>query len=72
MTLYVNTSGTVQAVTFYLNKNTLIKTQELESLEKAIKTDVLIKLRSEDIRGQDFFDIAEAVKFSRVLDKSLQ
>lgn len=72
MTLYANTSGQVLAVTFFLNKNTVITAQELENLENTIKADVWFKLRQDEIKDQDFFDIAEAVTYSRVLDKTLQ
>jgi hypothetical protein len=72
MTLYANTSGRVLAVTFFLNKNTVVTAQELEDLENTIKANVWFKLRPDEIKDQDFFDIVEAVRYSRVLDKTLQ
>lgn len=72
MQCYVNASGQILEIEFYLNKNTLITGAELQALEKAIKHDVIFKLRPQETKGGDFFVIAQAVKFSRVLNKTLQ
>lgn len=55
MTFYVNPTGRILEVSFLLSKKTLLSAQELEGLENAIKTNVSIKFRPEDIKGQDFF-----------------
>ena len=64
--------GKVLEIDFYLDKNTSITATELEALEKAIKANILFKLRPEETKGGDFFAIQQAAKFSRILDRTLK
>jgi len=72
MTFYVNPSGQVIEVSFIFNKNTAVTALELEDLEKAIKANVFIKIRPEEYKGQDFFDVGFIVVYSKVLDRTLK
>ena len=72
MTFYLAPSGKVLEVEFLLNTNTSITATELEKLEKAIKVNVWFKLRPEEIKGEDFIDIGQGVRFSRILDRTLK
>lgn len=71
-TLYVNPNGQIMEMAFLLDKNTSITATELEALEKAIKAQVSFKFRREDINGQNFVDISEAVSYKMVLDGTLK
>jgi len=70
MTFYVNTSGRILEIEFFLDKNTLVTAGELEALEKALKANVWFKLRPSEIKGQDFIDIASGVSYRRILDRT--
>jgi hypothetical protein len=72
MTFYLNPAGKVLEVEFLVDKNTTLTAKELESLEAAIKANVWFKLRPEEIKGEDFIDIGQGVRFSRVLDGTLK
>ncbi|MDF2430873.1 MAG: hypothetical protein JWP44_504 [Mucilaginibacter sp.] len=72
MQLYVDSSGGVLEIVFFLNNNTLVKAQELDDLEKAIKANVSLILNPNETKGGDFFAISVVVKYSRVLDGTLK
>ena len=69
---YVNPQGKVLEVNFSLHKNTLITPIELEQLETEIKRDVTFDLQPKETKGGDFFVFSEFIRYSRVLDGSLQ
>jgi hypothetical protein len=71
ITFYVDPHGNVAGVSFLVNKNTLLTATELENLENALKADVSFKIRPEDAKGHDFFDIGYPVIFERVLNGTL-
>jgi hypothetical protein len=68
MEIFVDPSGKILEIVFFLKNNTLITAAEIDALEKAIKTNVSFNLRSDETRGGDFFAISQIVKFSRILD----
>jgi len=68
MTLYVSPTGQVLEVRFLLHNNTLLTALELESLENALKKNVVFIFRPEQIKGEDFIDISWLVPYKRVLD----
>jgi hypothetical protein len=71
MTFYINPAGQIVEISFVLNKNTLITARELEELEGAIKANVSIKFRPEDVKGKEVIDIGYIITFSQVLDRTL-
>jgi hypothetical protein len=71
ITFYVDPHGKVAGVSFLVNKNTLLTATELENLENAIKADVSFKIRPEDAKGHDFFDVGYPVIYERVLNGTL-
>jgi hypothetical protein len=72
MVCFVDTSGKVLAITFYLKKNTLVTAQELEELQQSIKTNVSFRLNPEETKGGDFFPIAQIVVYDQVLKRTLK
>jgi hypothetical protein len=67
----LSVTGKVLEVSFIIHKNTLITSYELEALEDAIKKNVSFTLHSDQTKGGDFFMIGQNVKFSKILDGSL-
>ena len=72
LTFYVSPSGNVLEVEFILNKTTLITATELEQLENNIKANVVFNFNQELTKGGDFFVLVQAVRFSKVLDGTLE
>ncbi|MFI5159143.1 MAG: hypothetical protein ACHQF4_09780 [Sphingobacteriales bacterium] len=67
ITFYVSPQGKVLDVSFLVNKNTLLTAAELENLETAIKANVSFKIKLEDGKEHDFFDVGYPVIYERIL-----
>lgn len=69
---YVNPSGKVLEVTFFLNKNSVVTPLELETLEKSIKKNVVFSLNPEQTKGGDFFTLTKRNKYQEILNGTLK
>lgn len=65
------TTGKILEVSFILTKNTLLKATEIESLENALKTNVMFKFKNEEVKNSEFISIDESVHFRKILDGTL-
>jgi len=69
--MYINNSGRVAAVEYYLNSNTEITVFELEKFENALKRNVSFKLSEEDSNSDKVFaPITQSIHFQQVLNKT--
>jgi hypothetical protein len=72
LTFYVNPSGEILEIEFMLNKTTLVTATELEQLENNIKANVTFNFNHKLTKDGDFFVIVQAVRFSKILDNTLE
>jgi hypothetical protein len=69
MQIYVNSSGKILEIMFYLKKDTSITATELEALEKMVKNNISFNLKPEETKAGEFFVISQLIKYSQILDK---
>jgi len=72
MHIYVNPSGKILEIMFYLKKNTSITATELEALEKTVKSNISFNLKPEETKAGEFYIISQLVKYNQVLTRNIE
>jgi hypothetical protein len=72
MHIYVNPSGKILEIMFYLKKNTSITATELEALEKTVKNNISFNLKPEETKAGEFFMISQLVKYDKFLNGTVE